>query len=77
MKVMIPLISGKTTRIAGIVSAMAFVLLVSACAPPPATATIPDPLENVNRGLFKVNIGFDKAVLVPISELMGTDGGEG
>lgn len=77
MKAMIPLISGKTARIAGIASAMALVLLASACSPPPATSTIPDPLEDVNRGLFKVNIGFDKTVLVPISNAMGTDGREG
>lgn len=53
---------------------MGLVVGVAGCAKPPAKATIPDPLEDMNRGLYNVNVGFDKAVLRPISQAMGSDG---
>lgn len=36
-------------------------------APAPATETVSDPLERLNRGLFRVHKGVDKAVVRPVA----------
>ncbi len=44
-----------------------FLLLVSSCAQNIANKEINDPLENMNRSVFKFNQGFDNFVLKPIN----------
>ena len=67
---MIPYLSGRTFRAVAVL----VLPLLAACAPPPAKEDIPDPLEPMNRGLYAVNVGFDKVVLKPISDAMGDTG---
>ena len=42
-------------------------ILVSSCAPKIANNEINDPLEGLNRSVFKFNQGFDKYILEPIN----------
>ena len=67
---MIPYLSGRAFRAVAVL----VLPLLAACAPPPAKEDIPDPLEPMNRGLYAVNVGFDKVVLKPISDAMGDTG---
>lgn len=78
MRRMIPLLSGQTDRFAAHVAGALMICALAACGPPPpATTEIPDPFEGINRGLYQINVGFDKTVLKPISETMGATGREG
>lgn len=74
---MIPLLSGRFARIAALAFGASITFLTSACAPPPATVDIPDPMEPLNQVMYKFNRGFDKAILRPIADTMGDAGNSG
>ncbi len=47
-------------------------VFLSACAAPPVPPTIPDPNENVNRAVHRLNKGIDTALVRPASQVYGT-----